>query len=346
MPEVVELPTWGSFRDFWVNCELTITPRLLGFIDIEGGHVGISGKWIESCTSCTSEISCAHCGRDSSNYLNLRAGNGDGVYSVFEISFEEKVVGAFLILDDFGYTRALIESISETNSKHEEDPKVLEEFYVNFYENFYQSIGDFDRSLQMHFFGEIEAGKNPVYSRDGAAAGIMIFGESGQGQDSSQSLVTLNNILPGNYRTFIFANRDEENNNILVPRSILLLEENSAEEIGLTKDFAKPSNLYDEYMRWNESSVFARIGDPLAPYAISANKDWCNLKFARELRVEDFETARDMRMEWLSWLLMLQYYIPSTEIQELIQEIAIKIDIPMSTIHYARGQFTHDLMDE
>jgi hypothetical protein len=68
------------------------------------------------------------------------------------------------------------------------------------------------------------------------------------------------------------------------------------------------------------------------------------LKFAREIRAEDYETARDMRMEWLSWLLMLQYYIPSTDIQELIQDIAAKIDIPISTIHRARGQFTHDLM--
>ena len=342
----MESPTWGSFRDFWVNCELTITPRLLGFVDIEGGHVGISGKWIQSCDKCFSEISCLECGRGPSNYLHLRAGNGDGVYSVFEISFEEKVVGAFLMLDDFGYTPALMKSISEADSQNEEDPKVLESFYVNFYKNFYQSISDLDQSLQMHFFGEIEAGENPIYSRDEEPAGIMIFGESGQGQDSNQSLVTLNNILPGNYRTFVFANRNEENNNILLPRSVLVLAESSAEEIGLTKSFANSINLYDEYLRWNDSTVFARIGDPLAPYAISANKDWCSLKFAREIRAEDYETARDMRMEWLSWLLLLQYYMPSTDIQELIKDIAAKIDMPISTIHRARGQFTHDLMND
>lgn len=341
-PETVSEPNWGSFRDFWINCELTITPRLLGFVDIEGGHVGISGKWISSCDNCSSVVSCADCGRNPSDYLHLRAGNGDGIYSVFEISFEEKVVGAFLILDDFGYAPALIESISEATNTHEEDPEVLNDFYQNFYEDFYQSIGYLDKSLQMHFFGDLEAGENPVYSRDEEAAGIIIFGESGQGRDSKQSLVTLNNILPGNYRTFVFANRDEGNNSILVPRSVLLLEENSAEEIGLTKDFAKPIDLHQEYLRWNESTVFARIGGPLAPYAISANKDWCDLRFARELRVEDFETARDMRMEWLSWLLMLQTYVPSPEIEELIKELALKIDIPMSTVYYSRGQFIQD----
>jgi hypothetical protein len=344
--ETVNKPNWGSFQDFWINCELTITPRLLGFVDIEGGHVGISGRWIPSCDNCFSEVTCVDCGRNPSNYLHLRAGNGDGVYSVFEISFEEKVVGAFLMLDDFGYTPALIESISEVNSSHEENPEVLNDFYINFYENFYESIGYLDKSLQLHFFGDIEAGENPIYLRDGEAAGIIIFGESGQGRDSKQSLVTLNNILPGSYRTFVFANRNEENNNILVPRSVLLLEENAAEEIGLTRDFAKPIDLQEEYVRWNDSSVFARIGGPLAPYAISANKDWCDLRFARELRVEDFDTARDMRMEWLSWLLMLEKYAPSADIQELIQEIADKIDLPLSTIYYARGQFTQDLIDE
>jgi hypothetical protein len=235
-------------------------------------------------------------------------------------------------------------SISEANILHEEDPKVLDNFYVNFYENFYQSIDDLDHSLQMHFIGEIEAGENPIYSRGGEPAGIMIFGESGQGQDSKQSLVTLNNILPGNYRAFVFANRNQENNNILVPRSILILEEDAAEEIGLTKDFASSINLDDEYARWNSSTVFARIGNRLAPYVMSANQDWCNLRFSGQIRAEDFDTARDMRMEWLSWLLMLQHHIPSTDIKELIREIAMKIDIPISTIHSARGQFISDLM--
>lgn len=344
-PEMVQLPTWGSFRDFWVNCELTITPRLLGFIDIEGGHIGISGEWIESCGICFLETSCAECGRNSSNFLHLRAGNGDGVYSAFELSFDEKTVGSFLILDDFGYAPALMERISEASEKLEEDPKVLEDFYVEFYENFYESIGYLDPSLQMYFFGEIEANENAIYSRDGEPAGIMIFGESGEGKDSKQSLVTSNNIDSGKYRIFVFALRDEDNNNILVPRSVLILEETAAEEIGLIRDFAKSVNLHDEYNLWNESTVFARIGEPLAPYAISANKDWSDLKFAREMRIENFESARDIRMEWLSWLLMLQYYIPSTEVQELIWEVATNIEIPLSTIRAARGQFKSDLLN-
>jgi hypothetical protein len=39
---------------------------------------------------------------------------------------------------------------------------------------------------------------------------------------------------------------------------------------------------------------------------------------------------------------MLQTYLPSPDIEELIKEIALKIDIPMSMVHYARGQFTQD----
>ena len=343
-PEVVESPTWGSFRKFWTDCELTITPNLSGFIDIEGGSVGISGKWFETCSSCYSKTSCSDCGRNATNSFQLRAGNGDGIYTVFEISFEEKAVGALLILDDIGYAPAIMERIASTNSTIDDDPDALAEFYKEFYKDFYKSIGEFDQSLPMHYLGDIRVDENPIYTKGDDPAGILIFGESGEGKDSIHSLVTLNNIVPGNFRSFVFAHRNEENENILVPRFVLILEENSANQIGLTEVFANGISLKDEYELWSKSTVFARIGEPLAPYVISGNVDWCNLRFARELRVEDYETARDMRMEWLSWLLLLQSHIPSTEINELIQEVASKIDIPISTLHIARGQFQKDLM--
>ena len=345
-PEIVAKPTWGSFRKFWTDCELTITPNLSGFIDIEGGSVGISGKWFETCSSCYSKTSCSTCGRKSTNSFQLRAGNGDGIYSVFEICFEEKAVGALLILDEIGYAPAIMERIASTNEIKDDDPDALAEFYKEFYKDFYKSIGEFDQSLPMHYLGDIRVDENPIYMKGDDPAGILIFGESGEGKDSIHSLVTLNNIAPGNYRSFVFAHRNEENENILVPRFVLILEENSANQIGLTEDFANVINLKDEYERWSKSTVFARIGEKLAPYVISGNVDWCNLRFAREIKVEDYETARDVRMEWLSWLLMLQSYIPSKETQELILDSARKLDLSPSILLKARGQFNHELFDE
>lgn len=344
--EKVERPTWGSFRKFWTDCELTITPNLSGFIDIEGGSVGISGKWFETCSNCYSKTSCSTCGRKSTNSFQLRAGDGDGIYSVFEICFEEKAVGALLILDDIGYAPAVMERIESTNQIKDDDPDALAEFYKEFYKDFYNSISEFDQSLPMHYLGEIRVDENPIYMQGEDPAGILIFGEAGEGKDSIHSLVTLNNIVPGNYRSFVFAHRNKENENILVPRFVLILEENSANQIGLTEDFANTINLKDEYERWSKSTVFARIGEKLAPYVISGNIDWCNLRFARELKVEDYETARDVRMEWLSWLLMLQAYFPSKETQELILDSARELDLSTSILLKARGQFNHELLDE
>jgi hypothetical protein len=345
-PEIVAEPNWGSFRMFWTDCELTITPNLSGFIDIEGGSVGISGKWLDTCSSCYSKISCSVCGRNSTNNFQLRAGNGDGIYSVFEISFDEKAVGAFLILDEFGYAPAIMARIASTNEVKDDDPDALAAFYKEFYKDFYKSIGEFDQSLPMHYLGDIRVDENPIYMKGDDPAGILIFGEAGEGKDSIHSLVTLNNIVPGNYRSFVFAHRNEENENILVPRFVLMLEENSANQIGLTEDFANAINLKDEYERWSKSTVFARIGEKLAPYVISGNVDWCNLRFARELKVEDYETARNVRMEWLSWLLMLQAYFPSKETQELILDSARELDLSTSILLKARGQFNHELFDE
>jgi hypothetical protein len=316
---------------------MTITPNLSGFIDIEGGSVGISGKWFETCSSCYSKTSCSDCGRNPSSYLQLRAGNGDGVYSVFEINFEEETVGALLILDDAGFAPSVMEKISETNSIKDEDPEALAEFYKDFYEDFYTSIGDFDRSLPMHYFGDINVEINPVYTQGKNPAGIIIFGESGEGRDSTQSLVTANYVSPGKYRVFVFANRNEQNGNILVPRCVLLLKEDSADQIGLTKDFANLIDLEVETELWNDSTVFSRIGNPLAPFVISANMDWNNLRVAREITVEDYETARDARMEWLSWLLLLQSHFPSEETKDLIKESAEDLDLSISTIQAARG---------
>jgi hypothetical protein len=70
------------------------------------------------------------------------------------------------------------------------------------------------------------------------------------------------------------------------------------------------------------------------------------LRFARELKAEDYETASDVRMEWLSWLLMLQAYFPSKETQELILDSARELDLSASILLKARGQFNHELFDE
>jgi hypothetical protein len=73
-----------------------------------------------------------------------------------------------------------------------------------------------------------------------------------------------------------------------------------------------------------------------------ANIDWNNLRVAREIIAEDYESARDARMEWLSWHLLFESYFPSAETRELIKGSAEELDLSMSTIQNARGHFNHE----
>lgn len=344
-PQFVASPTWGSFRDFWTDCEMTITPYLSGFVDIEGGHLGISGFWLEKCFDCMYEASCSTCGREMENYLQIRAGDGDGIYSVFELHFEQNAVGALVILDEGSqFATEAMASIAETTERQQEDPQALVDFYKSFYKYFYKFIGDLDRSLGMYCIGEISAGMNPVFSRGSEPSGILIFGESGEGKDSNQSIVTVDNVLPGNYRTFIFAHRNLQNENILMPRMLLLLEESAAESIGLSKDFADRVNFKDELDRWSNSTVFSRIGEPLASYAISANINWGDLRVAKAIVEEDLEMAMTMKMESLSWILLLQMHASSNESQKYLEESLSELGLSSETIHQARGQFNRRII--
>lgn len=338
-PERVANPTWGAFRDFWVDCEITITPYLSGLVDIEGGRLGVSGTWLDGCTNYTTESSCPSCGRTSSNYLEVRSGNGDGLYSVFELHFERNSVGALVILDeDCQFAFEILNSSSAAFDNYKEDSQVLIDFNRSFYEFFYDSIGEFDRTLEMHYLGEITAGDNPIYSMGSEPNGILIFGESNEGKDSNQAMVTVNNIKPGVYRNFIFANRDEENENILVPRVMLLLEESAAESIGLSTDFANHVNLKEEYSLWSKSTVFARIGEPLAPDAILANAKSNFLRLAIASLNGDIDLAKRIQIEYLSWLILLQAHNPSPEREDYILENLDEWAISLEVIHQARGQ--------
>jgi hypothetical protein len=345
-PVVVANPTWGAFRDFWTDCEMTITPYLSGLIDIEGGHIGLSGMWLDSCTDYTFGSSCNCCGRTPSNYLEVRAGDGDGLYSVFELHFEKNAVGALAILDEnCQFATEIINSSSAAFDDYQDNAQVLIDFNKGFYEFFYDSIGELDRTLEMHFLGEISAGDNPLYLAGSKTKGILIFGESNEGRDSNQSLVTINNVMPGKYRSFLFANRNADNENILVPRVMLLLEESAAESIGLSIDFANHLNLEEERSLWSKSTVLARIGDPLAPEAILANIKSNFLRLAIASLNEDDELSTRIRIQYLSWLLLLQAHDPSPEREKYLVEELNEWEIALEVIHQARGQFSRRLVE-
>jgi len=79
---------------------------LVGFFNIESGEVAISDERFPPCDHCWNnrEIlgSCSECGKDGTNFIKMRSGAGDGVYSAFRF-FKEgdpvEAIGGMLLLD-------------------------------------------------------------------------------------------------------------------------------------------------------------------------------------------------------------------------------------------------------
>ena len=101
---------------------LNFRPR--GFINVEGGLVAVSTQYRQWC-DCTdpnffpSMSHCPACGRAGSNFSSMPAGNGDGVYVVFEIYSNENPAEALgaLVVFDHGYEIANAVRVQVENEK-------------------------------------------------------------------------------------------------------------------------------------------------------------------------------------------------------------------------------------
>jgi len=189
------------------------------------------------------------------------------------------------------------------------------------------------------------AENNPVYSSEEDSVGILIIGESGEGEDSDQSLITLNNIRAGEYKVFTFASRNRENNNCIIPKVVLILDTESATGIGLKSGFAQKIDLKKEMELWNKGTVFARIGEPLAVPVMFHNHLWAQVRLVGGLANETIDEYRalDLRLESLSWALMISARIDSKEFRASLKSDLEIFSEHVENIHHLRGQFGRDL---
>ena len=341
--ESVKKPNWGAFKSFWTDCEMTITPHLKGFIDIEGGAVGVSGKWLPGCEECLNSVECKKCGRNLTNTQQIRAGDGDGLYSVFQITFEEEKVGGLCLFDEGAqFAPNLVSSILETSNAMEEEFHYLDEFYQNFYSYFYEFIGDIDKNLTMYLAGEIKV----VANEKNAKTGVLLIGESFEGIDSDQSLIALRDMPIGDYRVFIFGDREPTNGNVLVPRVLLILKDSAANQIGLIENFCTMLDMKEEVNLWNNAMVLSRIGERLAPFALNANWNLANMEMVRKSTFVD--TTEDellmLKLESLSWLIMVSHHLKDREFKKAVTNSLADYKKHVKTIHNLRGQINRQLI--
>lgn len=82
--------------------------RPTGFFNVEGGDAALGSDFFDWCDSCLDQLGpimafCQECGRSPQNFLRIPAGDGDGVYVVFELfdaAVPSHVTGALVIFDN------------------------------------------------------------------------------------------------------------------------------------------------------------------------------------------------------------------------------------------------------
>lgn len=96
--------------------------RPAGFFNVEGGDAALGSEYFTWCDSCLDQLgpitaSCDECGRRPDNFLRVPAGDGDGVYVVFELfdsAAPRYAVGALVIFDNnYEIANAVRDSIME-----------------------------------------------------------------------------------------------------------------------------------------------------------------------------------------------------------------------------------------
>lgn len=142
--------------------------RPAGFFNVEGGDAALSTSFFPWCDSCLEFLGpalspCEECGRGPGRFIRVPAGDGDGVYVVFEI-FEAArpkfAVGAIVIFDNrYGIADAIRDPILQQRL-----PMVSNYLFEDQLSAFGVALGSLESTNQI-LFSDANAGTD---SRDAA----------------------------------------------------------------------------------------------------------------------------------------------------------------------------------
>lgn len=245
--------TLGTFRDAIFAQDEPILAFLNGCVNSERGDLGIAGKLLPTCKYCAGYsdssifVSCNSCGRNSSNYVNLRAGRGEGIYAVYDIGHDQQIKATVIVLDperNFAENIALM--ASKVADQSIEPSELTEAFWVY--------MDNLESDLAVNYVATITVEHDPLWSGEDFPFGSVFIADSGEGIDSTNAVVVNKDLKPGPQDIYIVGERDPGNNNIIVPKMILVMKPDFAVQLGLPS--GKLSlNLKEESKKWADSSV-------------------------------------------------------------------------------------------
>lgn len=128
-----------------------ISLNFLGFINIESGIVSLATQYFQYCEDCSGaslesiQYSCAECGRNTENYIFMGSGDGDGIYVVFTLTHDEKVVGLCAVFD------SNYELANKYRNKIEsgEAPSFKRDDFTQYFATHYFPLGDLSNSSSL-----------------------------------------------------------------------------------------------------------------------------------------------------------------------------------------------------
>lgn len=291
--------TFGDLDHYLSSCEEVITPYLNGAVSIDGGMLAIAGKALPACETCygynstSPQFDCSVCGRTTENYLHVRSGFGDGIYINYDLYWGNLCGGTITILDEGNeWARNVAGELVKIRNK--------EIHYDQTMTNFWDYTHAADKTLELHYFGQVQTEADDRWSSQGSAYGSLFFGDTNAGIDSLASVVYSKNMPVSKHHVYGYCDRNEKG--VLIPRFVLTLREEVATKLGMP--MSNPG-LMKEFETWQNAGVFASIGGQLAQTAAQINVAVEYAALANENF--DAETIKDHETQLMSWLIF-QYY--------------------------------------
>ena len=286
----------NGMDDFWKyiqETDVVITPFLAGFINVEGGRVGIATREFFGCEECEGAFevtySCDECGRTPKNFVQVRSGFGDGIYPYFELMWGDNLAGGLLVCDDgFDFTRKLREVISKISASEISPAEPATALW-----DFLAAKGKWN--LEMSYITtlsipEVTSGSDPQ----------LLLSDSGGNVDSTNAVMRLTGYAAGTYSVFAFFSRDPLNLNISIPQFILILEGGVSQNIGLN---------YHSVVNWNEEAEMWMLATEASAIernnirTISLNAEYKASQYGTGYFNKEMEA--EFKLDSMSWLAQL-----------------------------------------
>lgn len=321
-------------------------------VSVDGGSLGVATEWLPSCLECDEtyfQKECETCGRNVTNYIDFRAGRGDGVYPVFSLISGETSIGCLILFDSENslYSIGSLYTGTINDMREYTEENEIQQGLDEVGELLPHFLDSYEEDLPIYELGSISVEKTFDFSDKefNNRYGYLVIGESGEGINSTSAMGTINIVEPGEYKVLISGMRDNTNNDIFIPRFAMIIKSDKAESMGLSEDIVPKLNFKEEKSKWNNATVAAYIGNPQNNAAFYSNSLYYLSNFSHyESQNLPKEELRFAALGAASWILMLHSVVPNNELVQQINQILHQFDADVKLIHELRGQLSRRLI--